>query len=203
MQNNEESNISVSNSGVLEPNPDIELVDRCQQEGPDKTAAFNTIVATYKDYVFRLAFAKLENKEDAEDATQETFIRVWFGIGKFRGDSSLKTWITTIAMNVCLTVLLTRKRRGWRMFVPSNEVDLEMLHAAMLTEEQEILFWRRIGEILRKMIPDYRKVFIFKYLKAFSVEQISGRIDSTLQATRKKIQRSKQQFIDVFFGRRS
>lgn len=183
--------------------PDAELVRLCQSERTERTPAFNAIVARYKNYVFRLALSKLGNKEDAEDATQETFIRVWSGITQFRGDSSFKTWIRTITMNVCLSVLLTRKRRGWRLFVPSQDIDLEVLHAAMFTQEQETLFWKRIGEILRKMIPAYRKVFIFKYLKAFSIEQISGRIGATLQATRKKIQRSKQQFIDVFFGRRS
>jgi len=70
---------------------------------------FRTILAQYQDKVYRLACGMLGDGAEAEDAAQETFVRVWKGLGKFRGESSVSTWIFTIARRTCLDALKARK----------------------------------------------------------------------------------------------
>ena len=63
---------------------DSELTIRCKEELPDKYDAYNHLVERYKNYVFKIAYEKLSNREDAEEVTQETFVRIFFGLKNFR-----------------------------------------------------------------------------------------------------------------------
>jgi RNA polymerase sigma factor (sigma-70 family) len=65
--------------------------------------AFERLLDEYRDKVFRLACSLLGDEAAAEDATQETFLKIWRSLAGFRGDSSVSTWIYAIARNTCLT----------------------------------------------------------------------------------------------------
>src|SRR5579863_6853406 len=67
--------------------------------------AFELVVRDYQTKVFHLAFSMLGNREQAEDAAQEIFIRVWRALPGYRGLASVSTWIYSIARNSCLTAL--------------------------------------------------------------------------------------------------
>ena len=84
---------------------DAELVERARR---GDRAAFDAIVERYQHVVFRTALAVTSNREEAEDAAQETFLRAFGHIGTFRGDSSLKTWLLAIAWREGIS-----KRRRW------------------------------------------------------------------------------------------
>jgi RNA polymerase sigma-70 factor (ECF subfamily) len=64
--------------------------------------AFDLIVPEFQDRVFRLAYSMLRDRGAAEDASQETFVRVWKALPKFDGRAALGTWIYAIARNTCL-----------------------------------------------------------------------------------------------------
>lgn len=63
---------------------------------------FSILVDTYKNVVFTVALRMLKNREEAEEVAQDTFIKVYKSLGKFKGDSKLSTWIYRIAYNTCL-----------------------------------------------------------------------------------------------------
>ena len=71
--------------------------------------AFDLVVPAYKDRVFRLAYSILKDRAAAEDAAQETFVRVWKALPSFDGRAALGTWIYAITRNTCLMEL--RRRR--------------------------------------------------------------------------------------------
>ena len=71
--------------------------------------AFDLIVPEFRNRVFRLAFSILRDRAAAEDATQETLVRVWKALPGFDGRAALGTWIYAITRNTCLMEL--RKRR--------------------------------------------------------------------------------------------
>jgi RNA polymerase sigma-70 factor (ECF subfamily) len=71
--------------------------------------AFDLIVPEFQDRVFRLSYSMLKDRGAAEDAAQETFVRVWKALPKFDGRAALGTWIYAIARNTCLMEL--RRRR--------------------------------------------------------------------------------------------
>jgi RNA polymerase sigma-70 factor (ECF subfamily) len=67
--------------------------------------AFEMVMAAFQNKIFRLAYSMLGERSRAEDAAQETMLRVWRALPQFRGASSLSTWIYTIARNYCLTAI--------------------------------------------------------------------------------------------------
>lgn len=75
------------------------------------SAAFRELVAHYTDRVYNTALGLLQNREDAEDITQEVFVEVYRSIGGFRGDASLTTWIYRIAVQKSLEQIRTANRR--------------------------------------------------------------------------------------------
>jgi RNA polymerase sigma-70 factor, ECF subfamily len=83
---------------------DEELVLLARQGDPD---AFDQLVVRHQSAVFRAALAALRVREDAEEVAQDTFIRAWNALGRFRGDSSFRTWLLRIAWNRAIS-----KRRG-------------------------------------------------------------------------------------------
>lgn len=83
---------------------DEELVLLARQGDPD---AFDQLVARHQSAVFRAALAALRVREDAEEVAQDTFVRAWNALGRFRGESSFRTWLLRIAWNRAIS-----KRRG-------------------------------------------------------------------------------------------
>ena len=90
--------------GSIERVTDEELVLLARQGDPD---AFDQLVVRHQSAVFRAALAALRVREDAEEVAQDTFIRAWHALGRFRGDSSFRTWLLRIAWNRAIS-----KRRG-------------------------------------------------------------------------------------------
>ncbi len=177
---------------------DFDLVKRCQVELPDIETAFEELVDRYKNYVYRMSYEKLSNQMDAEDAAQEVFIRVYFGINNFRLESELKTWLIRIVTNVCLSMILTRKRKFWKYHVSvDGDVDINNIYLSVFSKYDEKYFWGVIGNTLRKLSFLYRKVFIFKYFKGLNFTEIGKRINTTIPAVKMKIQRAKEKFITI------
>jgi RNA polymerase sigma-70 factor (ECF subfamily) len=72
-------------------------------------AAYAGLVETYKDYVFTLAFRIVKNREDAEELSQDVFIKAYRYLKDFRGASKFSTWLYTIVNNTCITFLRKKK----------------------------------------------------------------------------------------------
>ena len=90
--------------------------------------AFDLIVPEFRNRVFRLAFSILKERAAAEDAAQETFVRVWKALPGFDGRAALGTWIYAITRNTCLMEL--RKRRSTVSF--DDPYSLEAQHLSLI-----------------------------------------------------------------------
>lgn len=100
---------------------DAELIARARA-GDDR--AFGVIVERYEGVVAATAIGMLGDGDEADDVGQETFIRFHRAIGSFRGDSSLKTFLVHIAMNLSLNAL-RRRRRILARFVSRDETEID------------------------------------------------------------------------------
>jgi RNA polymerase sigma-70 factor (ECF subfamily) len=83
-------------AGSIERVNDEELVVLARRGDTD---AFDQLVGRHQAAVYRAALAALRVPEDAEEAAQDAFVRAWSSLGRFRGESSLRTWLLTIAWN--------------------------------------------------------------------------------------------------------
>jgi len=106
---------------------DLELVDQARA---GDSQAFGIIVQRYQRRIYRLAFHLVRNGAEAEDVTQETFVRAYQALGRFDGRSEPFTWLYRIAVNVSLNAI--RKRKSSKESVPSDDPRVE----ALLTEHR-------------------------------------------------------------------
>lgn len=93
--------------------------------------AFELIVPQFQDRIFRLSYAMLRDRAAAEDATQETFVRVWKALSGFDGRAALGTWIYAIARNTSLMEL--RKRRPMVSFDDPDSHEAHLAAASVAT----------------------------------------------------------------------
>jgi RNA polymerase sigma factor (sigma-70 family) len=151
------------------------------QKGSER--AFNELVLRHRQGIFHLAAGMIGNADEAEDITQEVFIKVYNSLGEFRGDSAFYTWIYRITVNLCLNSLRGRKVRS---FFGLDTISATM-PTSMSTDEPAEL--RELDERARKAIaelPDkQRAVFILRHFKELphaEIAQIMNRDVGTIKA---------------------
>ena len=94
--------VNTACTGDMTQADDAELVKRvCMGE----TELFRLLIERHQHHIFNLCYGMLQHPEDAEDATQEIFLKAYRSLKKFRGESRLKTWLCRIARNECLNRL--------------------------------------------------------------------------------------------------
>lgn len=132
---------------------------------------FNMLVRVYQQRVYWHVRKMVIDHDDADDLTQEVFIKVHRAIEKFREDSQLFTWIYRIATNECLT-FLNKKRR--RFFLPledvGNELSLKIDSSPGLGADE---IQKQLQKALLKLPDKQRLVFNMKYFEDMSYEDMS------------------------------
>jgi RNA polymerase sigma-70 factor (ECF subfamily) len=99
---------------------DAALVDTARRHDPE---AFEELVTRYSPRIFQLAQRITRNREDAEEVSQDSFVRAFLHMGTFRGDSRFSTWLSRIAINQSLMKLRTRRRRDLQFERPVGTED--------------------------------------------------------------------------------
>jgi RNA polymerase sigma factor (sigma-70 family) len=101
---------------------DLALVNRAKQ---DDAAAYDDLIRRYQERIYATIYHMTSNHEDANDLTQETFIKAYRAIKSFKGDSSFYTWVYRIAINKTINFLKQRKNR---FHMSLNDVDFQAEH---------------------------------------------------------------------------
>lgn len=146
--------------------------------------AFNLLVRQYQQKVYWHIRKMVIDHDDANDLTQDTFIKAWKGLENFKGDSQLFTWLYRIATNECLNHLAKKKRR---FFLPINDITEELSNKL---EDSDMISGDEIQLKLQKALltlPDkQRLVFNMKYydeLKYEDIAEITGTSVGALKAS--------------------
>jgi len=149
---------------------DAELLEKVANP-ETRNFGFNLLVRKYQQKVYWLIRKMVIDHDDADDITQETFIKVWQALPNFRGDSQVYTWIYRIATNECLSFLNKKKRR---FFLPIGDLENEL--ASKLDENPELTGDEIQAKLQRAILtlPDkQRLVFNLKYFDEMKYEDMS------------------------------
>lgn len=141
---------------------------------------FNLLVRTYQQRIYWLIRKMVIDHDDANDLTQETFIKVHKNLPKFREDAQLYTWIYRIATNECLNFLRSKRRR---FFLPIGDSEGELL--AKLASPEHISadeVQLRLQKALLKLPDKQRLVFNMKYFDDLSYDDIAEITDTSVGA---------------------
>lgn len=183
---------------------DSELVYRCQQELPYETRAFEELVQRYQNKVFAKAMNMLKNREDAEDATQEVFVKVFNALPAFQHNASFSTWLYTITVNTCLNHIDKKNRRAlWWLTVDVDELresekeDQQMFLLIGQRLEREDLN-RAIEQVLKKMKPRAREILRLRFFDEMDYQSIADYLEINLSAAKMRLKRAKEDFRKLF-----
>jgi len=162
--------------------------------------AFGELVRRYEGKIFRLAQHITQNREDAEDVLQETFLKAYEHLDQFQGNSKFYTWIVRIAVNQALMKL---RRRKTDKSVPLDEgidtgEDTIVREIAAWDENPEQRFSREeLGDILDSAIqslePPYRSVFVLRDIEDLSTEETAEALNLSVPAVKSRLLRARLQ----------
>ena len=173
------------------------LVQRIQNGDAD---AFAVLMEEYQKKVYLLALRTVGNPQDAEDMTQEAFLRAYRSIHSFRGDSKLSVWLYRLTTNLCIDLLRSRGRKPTvSLTVEDNDEDTQELDVTDERYDPEEIFQRRelqraVQRGLAALPEDYRVILVLRELEGLSYAEIGevlgleeGTVKSRLFRARKKL----------------
>jgi len=189
---------------VAAPAIEIQRMDestliRAAQGGDER--AFEELVRQYDQSVLRMALNLLRSPEDANDIYQETFLRVYRNLHKFRYDCSFHTWLYRIVTNLCLDVLRKRKvRKEESSTVSTGDGEVDRMDAVREArahgDPQRELFSRqldgRIRVVLSELTPRERVVFEMRHYEGMRLKAIGETLGTTEEAAKNCLFRATQ-----------
>ena len=193
----------VATATVVDARPTVEdqFIERLKRSDP---AAFEILVNERSGEIYGLLYRLTENKEEARDLTQETFLRAFQSIGQFRGESDLRTWIYRIAINQA-----RNRWRWWRRRHRDSTVSIDDAEATgqaaviaklssgnssnpeqgALAHERE----RALRKALSSLRSVYREAVVLRDIEGFAYEEIAVALDISVGTVKSRLARGRQE----------
>ena len=180
---------------------ELDLVRRCQA---GETGAFDELVVRYGSRVFGMIYNMVHSEQDAWDLAQDSFVKAWKSIGRFRGQSSFYTWIYRIVMNVTIDWLRKKQIKGagaeFDDTIQLKEVDpaartLPRWDSSPSAGLERSELRAQIDRAIAQLSPEHRAVILMKEVEDMQYNEIAealgcsiGTVMSRLFYARKKLQ---------------
>jgi RNA polymerase sigma-70 factor (ECF subfamily) len=165
------------------------------------TQSFSVLVERYKDLVFTLAIRMLKHREEAEEVSQDTFIKVFRSLNKFKGDSKFSTWIYKVAYNTCLDRLKKHKRAQHVVaideYTEHQVMTIDNALDAMEKEERR----QAIQGCLQQLPSDDSALLTLYYFEELSLEEIAKIVGLTANNVKVKLFRSRKKLTSILRNR--
>ena len=157
-----------------------------------ETNSFAVLVDRYKDMIFTLALKMVKNREEAEEVAQDTFIKIYNSLNKFKGDSKFSTWIYKIAYNTCLDRLKKNKKEDLNISIDEFSAHLikTMDNALSALEDKERK--QTIQNCLNLLPSDENFLLTLFYFEDQSLEEIGKIMNINANNVKVKLFRSRQ-----------
>lgn len=180
----------------LEADEDLAIVRKVQAGDVD---AFDALIIKYRERVYSVIYNLTSNREDASDLSQETFIKAFQSINRFKGKSSFFTWLYRIALNTSLTHLRKNKLRRFfsfekmveedhtEGFIENMKTESDSDKAALMTELQETL-----NDAFQKLSVKHRTVITLFEIDGLSHKEIAEIVGTSIGTVRSRLHYAKQ-----------
>ena len=172
-----------------------DLIDRCKR---GDEAAWNQLVeATHRD-VYTLCLRILRDANDASEATQDTFLKVWRNLSGFRGDSAFETWLYRVATNAALSKHRSRKRRR------THETGVEAETLADVAAGGSVentagarLEMKDLEKALNELPEHYRAAVVMRDVYGLTIEEIANQMKISETAAKVRVHRGRKKLKEI------
>lgn len=188
---------SRSSAGVAVPvivdddRDEDQLIADCQSLQPSANAAFQILVQRYEPRVYRTCVTMLRNRADAEDVTQEIFIKVFRKLHAFERRSSFSSWLFAIARNECLSAIA--KAKSSRLYraesIDSADMPSFATGLAEAVESQDLL-----NRVLERLKPEERDILVSRFVSELAIDDIASLHQISLSAAKMRLYRAIDRF---------
>ncbi len=156
-------------------------------------AAFSQLVGAFQGPIYNLCYRMLGNAPEAEDAAQETFVRMYTKLHTYQPERKLSSWVLSIASHYCID-RLRRRRINWLSL--DDEPVAAVLPSRQRSPEESTLRREARDEvqgIVDRLAPSYRVPLILRYWYDLSYEEISQAMGLSVQAVKSRLHRARLQ----------
>ncbi len=171
--------------------------------------AFEALIDKYKNMVFTISFRMLGNHTDAEDASQEVFLRLYNSLSKYNSNHKFSNWLYQITMNICRDELRKRKNAKTNVSLdePIKEEDGKDIASLIpdeynlperVAEENELR--NRLEIAIQKLPKDYKEPLVLRYTKGLSYEDISSILKLPIGTVKIRIHRARKMIREMLKG---
>ena len=179
---------------------EFELISRLKS---GDAIAFKELVETRQNLVFNTVIGFLQNTEDAEDVTQDVFVKIYESIAQFKGESALSTWVYRVAVTTALEFLRRKKRKKRFGFLSpilgeNNELTIELpdFHHPGVTldnrEKSAMLF-----KAIKQLPENQQTAFILNKVEGLSYQEVAEIMKTSLSAVESLLHRAKTNLKDL------
>jgi RNA polymerase sigma-70 factor, ECF subfamily len=184
------------------PSPRYEHLVCAAQSG--SSAAFDDLWEIYSQRIYRRLLSITKNREDAQDALQDTFLRAYQALHAFEGRSSFYSWLTRIAINSALMVLRKRNARAEVSFDYPQETEERILSfeveyhgpspEQICAQQQQCA---RVRSSMEKLRPRLRRVLEMRLAQDYSIKEIAHELAVSEAAVKSSLSRARSQLRQV------
>ncbi len=147
--------------------------------------AFEELVRRYQSSIYRVALRMLGSRADAQDAAQETFVRAWRALPRFRHDSAISTWLYQIVTRRALDKIASRRTTG-----TLDELELEAgPDPAQAAEHHERL--RAVTRAIANLPPEQRAALVLREFEGLSYQDVAQVLGASVPAIKTRIHRAR------------
>jgi len=175
-------------------NLDADLLKQIKQ-GDD--LAFTTLLEHFQTPVFNLCFRMLGNRQEAEDAAQETFWRAYQGINKYDPNRSFSTWLLSIAAHFCIDLLRHRSLPSFSMDVlPEGNIPDPLPNPEKSV--MDAMKQAQVQQVISLLKPEDRAMIILFYWYDFSEKEIGKSLSLSVSAVKSRLHRIRKQLATLW-----
>ena len=184
---------------ISPPAGDAELVRRALAR---EEAAVRAIMQSNNRRLFRLARGILRNNSEAEDVVQETYVRAFTHLEQFRGDSSLSTWLSRIAMNEALGRLRRQRPAVEWTSQPSGAPEAEIIQFPLSSADdpEKSMAQRQIQQVVEHAVDElpeaFRLVFIARVIEGMNIEETADTLGLKPETVKTRLHRARTMLRD-------
>jgi RNA polymerase sigma-70 factor (ECF subfamily) len=185
---------------ATDPKEIASLLERIQEGDRE---AFMTIVRLYQQKVFVMAFSILRNKEDALDAVQETFLRIYQKSGTYRPGHNFQGWLLQIAKNVSIDYYRKhrQKRREWETVTPLDDIPVPVVDKASDSRDSDLR--SAFTRCVEKLAAKQKMVFMMRHYNELQFNEISAALEisvGTAKSLHFKAVRNLRKWLTPYLG---
>lgn len=184
----------------------MEITQAIERAKNNDQKAFNFLLDSFWDHVYGFQLKRVQNENDAEDITIQTFSKAFDKIDTYNSDYNFKTWLITISKNIHIDLIRKQKNSISQNIARNDEDGYQDILDDSPSPEDKLITEQNLAKLLRdikKLKPHYKEVINLRYFQELSYKEISVEINEPINNVKVKLLRAKKLLAEIIQNTRA